>query len=328
VRDIAGRVASDRVELVETDLDQPRTLERAAAGVDVLFHVAGAYALCEPQRDEELQRVAVDGMAAMLRAAGAAGVRKVVLTSSVLCVPLTTPGAPPSTEADWNHDGRLPYARAKTAGERLAIELAGQLGLPLVTVLPGSIGGPGFGRATPTIDLLDTMRRGGFRVAVPRANLPYVDVRDVARAHRLAGESAFDGRFIIANDEQPDFRTLIEQMHAIDASVPLPQTTLPDLLIGLAPWFDRLNARTLGTPRCAPPEMIAMTRGKRFNVSSRRAAELLGWRPQVSLAQSLRDTLAALRERDAAALQPGLQAATSNSSRSSNAARNGASSKS
>jgi dihydroflavonol-4-reductase len=222
-----------------------------------------------------------------------------VLTSSVVTVPLTRPSAAPSTEADWNDDLRVPYVRAKVQGERLAWSLAAELGLRLVTILPGAIGGPGFVNNTPTIDLLEAMMRNGFRLGVPHLNLPYVDVRDVARAHRLAAEREVQGRFIVVNDEQPMFRQIVEAMHAVDPGVKLPLAAMPDLFLGAVPYLDRLNARTLGTPLTASAEMIGMQRGKRYNASNRRAAELLDWRSSISLQESVADTLDTLRGRGA-----------------------------
>lgn len=285
------------VECVQADLDRPDGLTEATDGVDVLFHTAAVYSICDPSRNAELHRASTAGLEAMLRAAARTGVRKVVLTSSAVTVPVTRPGATPSTEADWNDDLRVPYVRAKTEGERRAWTLASELGLNLVTILPGAFGGPGFERNTPTIDVLEAMMRGAFRAGVPPANLPYVDVRDVARAHLLAAERDAQGRFLAVNDEQPSFAKLIEVMHGIDPRIKRPLATLPGFMMGAAPFFDQLNARTLGTPRTVTPEMIAMTRGKRFNASNRRARELLHWRPAVPLEQSISDTLEALCER-------------------------------
>jgi dihydroflavonol-4-reductase len=287
------------VDLVQVDLDRPNDLHAAMEGVDVLFHAAAVYSLCEPARQAEVERVSTTGVEAVLRAACAARVRKVVLTSSVLCVPLTAPGAPASTEAQWNEDLRVSYVRAKTAGERLGWRLAGELGLNLVTLLPGSLGGPGFGASTPTTDVLDCMMRGAFRAGVPDTNLPYVDVRDVARAHRLAAQADVQGRFIVVDDEQPTFRRLIEVMHDLDPRVKLPLCTMPAFTMPIAPFFDRLNAATLGTPRTLSREFAAFIQRKRFNASNRKARELLGWEPAIPLHQSIADTMSELVRRQA-----------------------------
>jgi len=285
------------VELVEAVLERPEQLRAAMEGIEVLFHAAAVYAYIDEGREQEIMDAAVKGAEAALRAAADARVRKVVLTSSAVTVPLTAPGAPPSTEEDWTDDTRVTYIRAKTEAERLAWPLSKALGLNMVTVLPGAICGPGFARNTPSLDVVEAMMFGAFRMGVPDANFPYVDVRDVVSAHVLAAERDAQGRFLAINDEQPHFRKMLGAMHAIDPRVKLPLMEMPDFMIPAIPFFDRLNARTLGTPRIASPDLLATLRGRRWNASNRRAREVLGWAPKVSLEDSLRDTMAAFRVR-------------------------------
>jgi dihydroflavonol-4-reductase len=283
------------VELVETDLSRPERLPAAMDGIDVLCHSAAVYSYFEPGREQEIMDVSVRGVDSALRAAAAAKVRKVVLTSSAVTVPLTAPGAAPSTEDDWATDLRVPYIRAKVEAERLAWQLADELGLSLVTVLPGSIGGPGFARNTPSIDTIEALMLNAFRMGCPDTNLPYVDGRDVAVAHVLAIEKDVQGRFIVLNDELPTFRRLLEVMHGIDPDVKLPLMTLPDAMTTLFPLFDWMNSKTLGTPRIANPALIATLRGRRWNASNRRARDVLGWQPRIPLEQSLRETMSEIR---------------------------------
>jgi dihydroflavonol-4-reductase len=287
------------VELAETDLARPDRLPAAMEGIDVLCHSAAVYSYFEPERDQEIMDVSVRGVDATLRAAAAAKVRKVVLTSSAVTVPLTPPGAPPSTEEDWASDLRVPYIRAKVEAERLAWKLAAELGLPLVTVLPGSIGGPGFARNTPSIDTIEALMLNAFRMGCPDTNLPYVDARDVATAHVLAMEKDVQGRFIVLNDELPTFRHLLEVMHGIDPAVKTPLMRLPDAMTAVFPFFDWINSKTLGTPRIANPDLIATLRGRRWNASNQRARKVLGWQPRIALEQSLRETMTEIRRRRA-----------------------------
>lgn len=75
--------------------------------------------------------------------------------------------------------------------------------LNMVSVLPGAIGGPGFARNTPTIDVIEALMMGAMRLGVMQMNYPYVDVRDVVSAHILAGEKDCEGRFIVCNSPSP-----------------------------------------------------------------------------------------------------------------------------
>ncbi|MGH2393419.1 MAG: NAD-dependent epimerase/dehydratase family protein, partial [Candidatus Limnocylindria bacterium] len=236
------------VEVVEAELSRPDQLRAAMEGVELLYHTAAVYSYAEPGRNREMLDASIKGTEAAFRAAADAGVRKVVLTSSVVTLPLTDPGAPPVDETRWADDLRVPYLRAKTEGERVAWRTARELGLKLVTVLPGAITGPGFRRNTPSIDLIESMMGGTMRLGVPDLNLPLVDVRDVTAAHLLAGERDVEGRFAVCNDTLPTFRAMLEAMHAIDPKVRLPLMTLPSFMAGALPLFDRVNRLTSGTP--------------------------------------------------------------------------------
>lgn len=286
------------VEVVEAKLDRPDQLRAAMEGIDCAFHAAATYAYVAPGREQEILDDSVRGARAAVNAAADAGVRKLVFTSSLVTLPLTARGAPPVDETSWTDNLVVPYIRAKTEGERVAWSTAGERGIDLVAILPGAITGPGFVRNTPSIDLVESMMRGSLRAGVPDMNFPIVDVRDVARAHLLAAEKDCSGRFAVCNDTLPSFRSMLETLHAIDRSIPLPWMSIPDFAVGALPLFDRLNERMLHTPRTITRQMLGTFKGRVWNASNRRAREVLGWRPEVSLEQTLRDTIETIRARD------------------------------
>jgi dihydroflavonol-4-reductase len=81
------------VEVVAGDLTDPTSLARALSGVQTLYHVAADYRLWarDPQ---ELYRANAGGTENILAAASAAGVEKVVYTSSVAALGLNDDGSP------------------------------------------------------------------------------------------------------------------------------------------------------------------------------------------------------------------------------------------
>ena len=286
------------VELVNADLDRPDQLRAAMEGIDTLFHVAAVYSTTERNRDAEIMRAALGGTDSSLRAAHDAGVRRIVMTSSTVTLPLTEPGAQPVTEADWTRDRRITYFRAKAESEELAWRLARELGLSLVTVLPGGITGPGFERNTPTIDLVQAAAMGELRLGAPRGNYPFIDVRDVVDAHLRAAERDVGGRFIAGPDVAPTFTELVRTLHRIDPSIGLPLLTLPRIATPMLPLYDWLSHRLVGTPRTATPEVVrCAVSGRIWNASNARARVELDWTPKVSFEKSLSDTLAVLRAR-------------------------------
>jgi dihydroflavonol-4-reductase len=286
------------IDLVEVDLYRPEQLRAALSDIDVFFHLAAVYAYVVKGAggaDAQIVRPSVEGASHAIRSAADAGVRKVVLTSSIVTLPLTRPGAPPSTERDWTTDLRVPYVRAKTLAEQRAWELARDLSVHLVTVLPGAVCGAGFSRNTPSIDIFEGIMLGTMRFGAPDANFPYVDIRDVVLAHVLAGEQDCMGRFIACNDHLPSFLELIAAMHRIDPSVPLTTSTIPRIVTGAAPFFDWLNHKLIGSPRVMTADLVASVRDRVWNASNARIRRELGWSPTVPLETSLGDMMEAIR---------------------------------
>src|SRR5437660_4280300 len=80
-----------KADLVTGDLREPASLEKAVAGCEAVFHVAADYRLWV--RDpEEMYRANVEGTRAIIRASQAAGVRRVIYTSSVATMGFTRTG--------------------------------------------------------------------------------------------------------------------------------------------------------------------------------------------------------------------------------------------
>jgi dihydroflavonol-4-reductase len=285
------------IELVSLDVRDPKQFEQATAGIDTLFHVAATYKnyTASPSETEEVVRDSIEGVASAMLAAAKAGVRRVVLTSSAVTLPLMEPGGRATTEDDWRTDFASPYHRAKTLAEQKAWQLAKQHGLYLVTVLPGSIIGPGFTRGTSSTDLIESIMLGGMKMGAPDVNFPAVDIRDVISGHILAAESGATGRFLIVNDVLPSLFELARVMHAIDPSVPAAPFILPSWFTAFGTLFDWFNHKTLGAPRTAGRELIAAIKGKAWTMSNARAKRELGWRQQITLEQSLADTMVTLR---------------------------------
>ncbi len=76
----------DRLGFVELDLARDEGWERAMQGVDALVHTASPFPMVQPRREDEVIGPAVEGTLRALGAAQAAGVGRVVLTSSMAAV--------------------------------------------------------------------------------------------------------------------------------------------------------------------------------------------------------------------------------------------------
>lgn len=286
------------VELVELDIRDADRFRSLCDNVDVVFHLAATYAYHPGTRTTEDDVIAdsVAGAEAAIRAA-ARQVRKVVLTSSIVAVPLRSPQEPPSTEEDWQTDFSVPYFRAKTMAEQRAWSLAEKYGVDLVTVLPGAVCGPGFTRGTPSTDVIKGIMLGTLRFGAPRMTFPMVDVRDVVRGHILAAERPVSGRFLLCPDEVLSLLELTRIMNAIDPAIPAAAGTMPDFMGGILPHLDWINSKIRHSPLTLTAEFVHATLGKQFKASNDRARALLGWRPEVPAQQTLSDTIDAIRTR-------------------------------
>jgi len=218
--DLRGIAALD-VEIARFDVLDANGVAKAMAGCDLVFHVAAPYAVWA--RDPRtIIEPAVRGTENVLRAAKAASVRRVVVTSSCNAVGFTR-GAP-LDETSWNARTSSPYIRAKCEQERKARALADELDLDVVTVLPTAVLGPYDYRKTPTTAPFIDALKGSGPVPFP---MNVVDVRDVARGHVLAAEKGRRGeRYLLGGDnvDVTTLATLIEQRTGKRPSEGLPPT--------------------------------------------------------------------------------------------------------
>ena len=127
VRSSVGKISKgvETIEFVEADLTEDENWERAVASVDYVLHVASPFPRATPKTEDELIRPARDGALRVLRAARDAGVKRVVLTSSISAIihghgthPRVSPSPIGPTRLMVADTG--PYDRSKTIAERAA----------------------------------------------------------------------------------------------------------------------------------------------------------------------------------------------------------------
>ena len=193
------------LEFVEADLLVDEHWAGAVAGCSAVLHVASPFPSSQPKDEDVLIRPAVDGTLRVLRAAAAAGVQRFVQTSSTVAIMYGHPRerTAPYTEVDWTAveaPGVTAYARSKTLAERAARDFMDKdrSGLHYASVNPGFVLGPALDRDVgSSAEIIQMLLRGKYP-ACPRLSFPCVDVRDVARMHRLVLETdaAPGGRYL------------------------------------------------------------------------------------------------------------------------------------
>ena len=210
VRDV--KTLPQGVEAVEGDVLSYPSLERAFHRADLVFHVAGVNKMCLPDVTE-MYRVNVDGTRNVLRAAAAAGVRRIVYTSSA-----ATMGEEPGTVGTeaTRHRGRFSshYERSKYEAEQVVAAEAAAL--DVVVVNPSSV--QGRGRATGTGKLLLDLISGRLSTVVD-TRISIVDIDDCARGHMLAASKGTPGQRYILNSFSMTMQEAVGLLSAVSARI-------------------------------------------------------------------------------------------------------------
>lgn len=272
-----GVDAGDRLAFVRADLSSDLGWADAAKGCTYVIHGASPTPTGEKANDDEWIRPAVDGNLRVLRAARAAGVKRVVLTSAFGAI-----GAGhkpthrrPFDETDWTDlTGNVwGYQKSKTLAERAAwefIEREGN-GMELAAVNPVAVLGPVLGADySHSIRIIKNMLDG--QPATPKVNSGFVDVRDVADLHLRAmlDPAAAGERFIATAGDSlwlaEVAKVLRERMGPVAARTP--RRVMPN-------WLVRLGARRNPALRGIVPLL-----GRNLNASGAKARRMLGWQPR------------------------------------------------
>lgn len=188
-------------EVVVGDLRDAASLGRALAGCDSLFHVAADYRLWAPD-PEEIVRANVEGTRFVMEAALAAGVGRIVYTSSVATLALREDGVPVDETAPQDPGKSIgAYKRSKTLAERLVEGMVASRNLPAVIVLPSTPIGPRDVKPTPTGRIIVEAANGKMPAYIDTGlNLVHVD--DVATGHLLALDKGRIGeRYILGGQD-------------------------------------------------------------------------------------------------------------------------------
>jgi dihydroflavonol-4-reductase len=193
-------------EVVPGDIMDPVAVAAAMAGVDGVCHVAADYRLWA--RDpEEIVRNNLSGTRTIMAGAMAAGVKRVVYTSSVATLSLDI--VPANESIPLTAEAAIgAYKRSKVIAERLVESMVELQGLPAVIVNPSTPIGHGDVRPTPTGRIIVEAATGRIPAFVDTGlNLVHVD--DVARGHVLALEQGRIGERYILGGQDVSLRDML-----------------------------------------------------------------------------------------------------------------------
>ena len=281
----AAGLAADGVTLAEGDIRDRASIERAASGAEVIYHIAAIYRQAG-LRDQEYRAVNAHAVGTVVDAAARAGVRRVVHCSTV--------GVhgdvehPPANEDAPLKPGDI-YQLTKLEGEQVAREASARTGVEVVIARPTGIYGPGDRR------LLKLFRGVSRRRFVVLGNgeifyhLTHID--DLVEGFRLCGEvpGAAGRTYILAGGEVTTLNDLIGVIAEVAGVKP------PTLHVPVWPfWIAGAACEAICAPLGIEPPIYRrrvdfFTKSRAFDISRARAE--LGYAPQVSLREGIRRTL-------------------------------------
>ena len=287
---LAGHAdGAGRLEFVTADLFKDEGWQAAVQGCDYVLHVASPFPAQEPEHEDDLIIPAREGTLRVLRAAAAAGVKRVVLTSSMASI---FEGYPPGQrnfdENDWSDlQGKIgAYSKSKTLAERAAWDFVNTLKsdhpMELAVINPSYVLGPALGGDIRTSgELISRLMRHEIP-GVPHIRWFVVDVRDVAAAHiaAMTTPEAAGQRFCCSAETcwTRDMALILEK-HFAGRGYRIPTHEVPDFVVRFVALFDKTVRLTVDSL------------GKDYSVSTARIRKVLDWQPH-----SLEDTLVDMAE--------------------------------
>lgn len=201
----------DRLLLSVGNMLSEGSVYRALTNVDRVYHTAANFKLWD-KRPQSIIDPAVIGTRHVLRACKARGVGKVVVTSSVAVL-----GTTRGDEMDETHELNLTDPEAYIAAKVKAaavVDEAVEDGQQVVSVLPGTMAGPGDRKPTPNGQtMLRYLKHSpSMRFPVVDGGLNIVDVEDVALGHILAMEKGEPGEKYILGGDNLTFTQIFETL--------------------------------------------------------------------------------------------------------------------
>jgi dihydroflavonol-4-reductase len=259
-------------EVVVGDLTDEAALRKGMECCDFVFHVAADYRLWTPD-PKPMYEANVGGTEAVIRAAQAAGVRRVIYCSSVATMgfshkPVSVDETTPVTEASMvGH-----YKRSKFLAEQKAVEMA-RAGAKVIIVNPSTPIGERDIKPTPTGRIVVDFLLKKFPAYVD-TGLNVADVRDIARGHVQAMEWGRDGERYILGGENMTLKQILDTLSEI-TGLPSPSVKVPHFVALTAAVFDEnINGRLRGKEPRATVETVQMGRKKVWVSSAKAEKEL------------------------------------------------------
>lgn len=254
------RVRTTGATGVVGNVTKPYDLADAMWGCDTVFHVAGVNEGC-PRKTGRMDAVNIQGTVNIVEAAAKAGVKRVVLTSSVTAI-----GEESGTIGTERtvHSGSYvsAYARSKHLGEQAAMRAAIDNDIDLVVVNPASVQGPG--RATGSAELLLRALKSK-RPWLVDVTVSIVDIQDCTNGHILAATKGKAGERYILSGATISVVEIVEILSGLADAPIRPHWLSEGVVRSLGIPLSRL-ASIVGRSRSICPDLVrSLLHGHRYD---------------------------------------------------------------
>ena len=255
----------------DAELGSIDALAAAFAGCAAVFHCAAAVSVVR-EVTPEMTAANVTGTANVIAAVARAGVARLVHTSSVVAVGLSTDGRPVDETAPWNFD-ELGFVDAYAITKHRAEELVRAAPIDAVIVNPVIMFGPRDAKPSSGKLIVDIVKR-----RVPGTTPGYnnfVDVRDVARGMIAAWQRGRRGERYLLTGHDMTFADAFRTIARV-AGVAPPRFAVPRPAAWLVgKWGDLVEKR--GGEPLVNSTQIRYAFTDRFRFKSDKAARELGY---------------------------------------------------
>ncbi len=220
--------------LVPGTVNDLAALQDGMQDCDVLIHMAGVYSFWEPDMSV-LPRVNVEGTRTVMRAAAAAGVRRVIDVSTVAVYGV--PDEKPFNEETPHAPGLTTlYARTKRQAEEIVRQTAGEQDMELVVLQPGAVIGAGDTRATGQY-LIELLRGRLPLMSFSESQMNFIHVEDVCDAVErcLAADDVVGQTYLLGGTQMTMWAYL--GMISEIGGVRMPYVKLPVIVPTVLGWL-------------------------------------------------------------------------------------------
>jgi dihydroflavonol-4-reductase len=266
------------------DVLEKDALKTAVEGCDWVFHVA-AVADYWRANIQHMYEVNVEGTRRVLDAARAAGVKRVIFTSSAAAVGPRADGKPANEDDPFSlPPQQFPYGHSKWQAEEVVRD-AVMKGQDIVTLNPTVIMGPGDLNMISG-SFITQVKRFGALATVTSGGAMVTDVRDVARWHLAAAEKGQTGhRYVLGTQNYP-YKQWLRMIADVVGASPSKVFISDNLLPTVASLIDFGRKIGIKVPVDANQARLG---GRKIYFDCTKAWNELG-RPDIDMLTSLRDT--------------------------------------